>query len=224
LLKYIQESANRKQSIHGVPVSDQINIGQRLNLSLIKDWIEANIPRKAFNDIIEVCFTNEAEYNERMINAYYDRESRCIFLSDKQENEKDCINDIVHELSHALQERYGQHVFMDGELKKEFVSKRMKMASVLHRAGYDEIPRRSYAMVEYSNLLDEYFFNIVGYQKINSLLGATFPSAYACTSLEEYYAEGFEAYYCKENGRSYLKKYCPVLFAKLSTLEKELYK
>ena len=127
-----------------MPVSDQINIGQRLNLSSIKDWIEANIPRKAFNDIIEVCFTNEAEYNERMINAYYDRESRCIFLSDKQENEKDCINDIVHELSHALQERYGQHVFMDGELKKEFVSKRMKMVRSVKKLGRSHLEIQQY--------------------------------------------------------------------------------
>ena len=48
---------------------------------------------------------------------------------------------------------------------------------------------------EYNEDLDDYFVNQVGYKKLRSYINGLFYSPYAATSVREYFARGFEAYF-----------------------------
>ena len=66
---------------------------------------------------------------------------------------------------------------------------------------------------EYDDELDAYFSDVLGYPKMTVIAQGIFYSPYGATSLREYFANGFEAYFYHKD--FYLKKVSPVLFDKL---------
>jgi len=70
---------------------------------------------------------------------------------------------------------------------------------------------------EYSQNFDAYLYHDIGYKLLTSIAGNLFYSPYAATSLKEYFANGFEAfYYHREFDK--LALISPVLFDKLMKL------
>ena len=70
---------------------------------------------------------------------------------------------------------------------------------------------------EYDEKLDRYFSDVIGYPVMTSIVQGIYYSPYGATSLNEYFANGFEAYFYHKD--LYLKKVSPVLFDKLEKLE-----
>ena len=70
---------------------------------------------------------------------------------------------------------------------------------------------------EYDKYFDQYLYKEVGYEKLVSLTMGLFASPYAATSLREYFANGFEAYFIGD--RKGLQNISPVLYNKFSTME-----
>ncbi len=73
---------------------------------------------------------------------------------------------------------------------------------------------------EYDRAIDEFLYRDVGYDALNQICVNIFPSAYACTSVSEYWAKGFEEVFIGDKDN--LKQLCPVLYKKLALLLKEL--
>ena len=46
-----------------------------------------------------------------------------IYLSPEQDNEEDLLDDILHELAHAVEKKNEDLIYRDGRLEREFVMK-----------------------------------------------------------------------------------------------------
>ena len=74
--------------------------------------------------------------------------------------------------------------------------------------------------VQYNEKLDSIFYKDIGYPTMTPIVQGIFYSPYGATSLREYFANAFEAYFYHKDG--YLKKVSPVLYNRIESLEMEV--
>ena len=79
-------------------------------------------------------------------------------------------------------------------------------------------PLNTFLNPEYDEEFDMFLYKTVGYEKLSSMIEGLFISAYAPTSLEEYFATGFLEFYLDSN-HNFLKKTCPQLYKKLIVIQ-----
>ena len=140
-------------------------------------------------------------------------------VAEKDDND-DLIDDIIHEVAHAVEERYGQFLYSDEKIKNEFLLKRSRLKRILEDQGYD-ISNLDFFETEYDEEFDLFLYKEVGYDALRLLVVDLFTAAYSATSLREYFARGFEEYYL--GNLLYLKDISPYIYKKLSLLnEKDL--
>mgnify|MGYP003139469869 CR=1 FL=1 len=176
-----------------------------------------DIPSQYFTEIDYIMFGQFDFLNSRRFNAsYYDG---AIYVSNLQEDNFNVIDDIVHEVGHAVEEKYKNFLFSDGLIEKEFLKKRQLLSLELKKSGFSYVPS-SITSTEYDEVLDQYFYDTIGYPILTSITQNIYYSPYASTSINEYFANGFEAFYYHRD--IYLKTVSPVLFAKLENLEEKI--
>ena len=95
----------------------------------------------------------------------------------------------------------------------EFLGKRRKLYHLLQAEGYEQMPERMYANAEYNEVFDNFLSNVVGYPTLLSLTMGLFCSPYGATSIQEYFANGFEKYFTESP--EYVKSVSPVLYQKV---------
>tara|TARA_Y100000289_G_C3839103_1_gene107589 strand:- start:100 stop:501 length:402 start_codon:yes stop_codon:yes gene_type:complete len=128
----------------------------------------------------------------------------------------DMIEDIIHELSHAIEQKNGASIYGDSNLEREFRAKRQRLEALL-RQNYD-VPADFSITLDYDKNIDMFLYKTVGYDALNQICVNIFPSAYACTSISEYWAKGFEEIFL--GNKDLIKKQCPILYNKLlNTIE-----
>ena len=71
--------------------------------------------------------------------------------------------------------------------------------------------------LDYDAKFDDYLVNQVGYKKLGNYINGLFYSPYAATSVREYFARGFEAYFLFKD-QKYLANISPILYNKIETL------
>ena len=125
-------------------------------------------------------------------------------------------DDIIHEMAHAVEDHNRELIYGDERLMVEFLGKRKRLYSILKSAGYNVI-LEEFLNVNYDEDFDMFLYQDIGYAKLNNLVMGLFPGAYSVTSLNEYFAVGFERFYMKE-GKG-LSKMCPVLIKKIDLLD-----
>ena len=152
----------------------------------------------------------------RDINAYYENDA--IYITNEQEDEMDVIDDIIHEVSHAVEHYNREFIYGDGALQKEFIAKRKRLSSLLSQK-YD-VPGDFNINFEFDRAIDDFLFRDVGYDVLNQISVNIFPSGYAATSMSEYWAKGFEEFFLGDPSK--LQTMCPVLSNRLRVLIKEL--
>ena len=140
-----------------------------------------------------------------------------IYLTNDQDDDKDMIDDIIHEIAHSVEELYGHHIYDDGAIQREFLAKRKRLFQDLSQHDYDPPVEMQYE-TNYIQKIDDYLYKDVTYDAMWHFVGGLFPSPYAATSLREYFARGFEEY-CMDNKKE-LKVLCPALFRKIKSLHK----
>ena len=215
----VRESKNnsRERYIYGnklIYLKDQLPYG--FDLEYVIDTVESLIPTRLVNnvDIIYVGKFPEFENSDTPFNAKY--KDGALYITNNQDNENDMIDDIIHEIAHAVEEQFGEEIYGDGALKDEFEGKRRRLYHILDQEGY-EPDNKKLADSDYNKYLDHYLYNVVGYPTLTSLSMGLFYSPYAITSLREYFANGFENYFLRDN--NYLKRISPVLYNKIVGLE-----
>ena len=217
-LKYIQNK--HKQILES---QDFIVNGVRV---IVKDKIENDVSiidaiekvteliSKKFLKLIDTIYIGNFKFlNDRKINASY--ENGALFISNIQDDLSDLVDDLIHETSHALEEKYQELVYNDGRIQREFLSKRYKLFLELKAYNY-KVNKEDFLNLDYSKDFDFYLYDKIGYERLQFFTLNLFPNVYSITSLREYFASGFETYFLK--GPEELKM-APVLLEKIQDLE-----
>ena len=180
-----------------------------IDIEKIISFLEKRIPDQILN-LIDVYYIGDFDvFKKRNTNAAY--MDGAIYLSNNQDGERDLLDDIVHELGHALIEKDHANIFGDGLIRQEFLSKKQTLKRILRSKGYD-IPK-SFNTTGFSQDVDDFLYKEVGYEALWKIINGLFTSPYAATSLEEYFSTGLEDYYL---GKSLLlKSISPQLYNKM---------
>ena len=191
-------------------------ISDDVDFEFVLNYISSRVPFYLTSNIEMIYVGQFPEMKERDINAFYENDA--IYVTNEQDDEMDMIEDIIHEISHAVEQYNQEYIYGSGALQREFVAKRKRLSALLSQKY--EVPADFNINFEYDRSIDEFLYRDVGYDALNQICVNIFPSAYACTSVSEYWAKGFEELFIGET--SDLKQMCPVLYRTLALLIKEL--
>jgi len=225
MLNYLRESHQRTQAniqdfytstgihvyIKDAPISDDINLDK------IISRVEEVIPTHLLEEVEMIIVGWFEEFEKRAVNAFY--KDAALYISNVQDDEEDMFDDIVHEIAHSLETAYGYEIYGDKELEKEFLRKRKYLHDILWKRGF-KAPLAFFMDPEYNEEFDAFLLKTVGYDKLSALITGVFISAYAPTSLKEYYATGFTEFYLDPN-HTFLQKSSPALYKKILMLQRQ---
>jgi len=195
-----------------------------VSLSSVTKSIEKSVPEIFFHNVDSVYIGHFKEFEENDTNAFYSDGG--LFISNNQTDEADLIDDIIHETAHAVEEEYRGFIY-DDQLEKEFIGKRKRLFDRLtsgrstpsYKFDFD-LTKEDFLRLEYDEDFDKLLYQDLGYSFLNNLTYDLFVSPYGATSLQEYWANGFENYFIGDPMD--VKKISPVLYNKISTLAEEL--
>tara|TARA_Y100000114_G_C11745732_1_gene321451 strand:+ start:885 stop:1565 length:681 start_codon:yes stop_codon:yes gene_type:complete len=217
--EYIIEGMNKSKkklkqyNIYGKPFIFLQQFENKINLDFIKNKIETLTPEHFFDNVdgFFVGYVKEFFKDGREYNAMF--KDGAIYLSPEQDNEADLLDDILHELAHAIEEKNEDEIYGDGRLEREFLAKRKYLYYLLDDDKYDI---DDYDNPDYDYDFDQHLYRNIGYDKLRGMSAELFYSPYAITALREYWANGFENYLLKSRGK--LKEISPVLYQKIDSL------
>ena len=163
----------------------------------------------------QLPYNFDLQYVLDMIENLIPAKDGALYVTNDQDSENDMIDDLIHEIAHAIEEKYGNLIYSDGKIEREFLNKRQSLWELLEREGYDP-PQKKFYNTEYDKYFDHYLYNIVGYPLLENLIVGLFYSPYAITSINEYFANGFENYFLRD--KAYLKNISPALYNKINDI------
>ncbi|MAH46960.1 hypothetical protein CMI37_14115 [Candidatus Pacearchaeota archaeon] len=223
LLKHLQEKQKKLQQKNNFYTPSGLSVyfkepllNDDINVERVVAKIEDTIPDHLRSEIEMIIFGQFDEFEERSLNAFY--KDGALYVSNVQDSEEDLYDDLVHEISHSIEEVYGYEIYADQKVRDEFLRKRKFMHDLLWAKGY-KAPLSFFLETEYNKEFDMFLYEDIGYDVLNQLLVGLFISAYGATSLREYFATGFVEYYI-DPSHEMLKKISPELYKKFSSLEK----
>jgi len=190
-------------------------INEDLDVELVVAKLESILPEHLLSELEMIVVGWFDEFEERNINAFY--KDGILHVSNIQDNEKDMLDDFVHEIAHSIESPYGYEIYEDDKLKIEFLQKRKRLHDKLWALEY-KAPLKWFMETEYNKEFDEFLLETVGYDKLRMICMGLFINAYAPTSLREYFATGFTDFYLYPN-HNFLKKVSPILMDKLLLLQ-----
>jgi len=194
----------------------QSPLSEDIDISKVFEDVNGLLPEHFLN-LVDIVYIGEFDFlKEREINAMYS--DGALYISNVQDDNSDLKDDIVHEIAHAVEEKYGQFLYSDEKIKNEFLLKRSRLKRILEYQGYD-ISNLDFFETEYDEGFDSFLYKEVGYDALQLLAVNLFTAAYSATSLKEYFARGFEEYYL--GNRLYLKDLSPYIYRKLSLLNEK---
>ena len=199
---------SREYYIHNIPVFVFGETEPAVDIPLFCHQIEQMLPRSVLR-YVDVCYISDNPELDGRNAAYNDG---AIYMKLDEPTNDDMIENFVHEVAHAV-ETTDPYSIYDERLQAEFRGKRKKLYHLLKAQGYDQMPLIRYEMLEYNEMFDNFLANVVGYPKLLTLTMGLFCSPYGATSIEEYFANGFEKYFTESPG--YVKSISPVLYQKV---------
>ena len=218
-MKWIKESIKKSKilkdhyKLHDIDVFIKDRFTNNLDFDFCLKQIAIKIPSYLLSGI-DIIYVGQFDFlNKREISALYDEGA--IYITNVQEDEQDIIEDIIHEISHSLEERYSDFIYSDGKMMNEFLGKRKKLYFLL-KAQNQNPPIELQTTIKFDQDIDDYLYKEVGYKLLWNLIIGLFISPYSATDLREYFAVGFE-YYVQGDHKT-VKQMCPTLFARLEEL------
>ena len=202
--------------MNGVDIFIKDPLPANIDAEFVFDYISTRVPFYLLVNIDVVYVGLFPEMVERDINAFYENDA--IYVTNDQEDEMDMIEDIIHEISHAVEKSVGDIIYGDGALQREFMAKRSRLSNLLSQKF--DVPSDFNINFEYDKDIDNFLFKVVGYDILNQVSTNIFLSGYAATSLSEYWAMGFEEMFLGDPQK--IKEMCPVLYNRLALSIKEL--
>lgn len=214
---YIQTKNSQKKMFrtNGIDLEIKDEIPYNIDVEEVLNKVAAIIPINMLSSIKNIKVGNFLVLQDRDLDALY--KNNTIYLTNFQDSNEDMLDDIIHEVAHAVEEKYHSLIYSDNKIKKEFLSKRVQLKRKLEAEGFF-IDNKKYKTVKYDREFDMFLYEKVGYNTLESLTVGIFYSPYAATSLREYFANGFENIFLEEESYQILRKMCPKLFEKLMLL------
>ena len=173
-----------------------------------------SIPKFYIYGLDSIYIGNFDFFKKNNTNARYHNGS--IHVSNEQDDEEDMVDDIIHEIAHHVENTYPFEIYGDGKIQNEFTNKRVLMESILRNQEYP-VGGIDFLELEYSETIDKLLYDEIGYESLEILLSGLFIRPYSATSLNEYFATGFEEYYLGD--RNDLKKISPRLYQKFNDID-----
>ena len=216
MLEYIKKALGNQPDIkkdlhlHSVPVQALQPFTNNIDFASVIAKVESLVPQQLLNNIDVIYVANLKSFNRegRSFNAMY--KDGAIYISPVQDDAKDLIDDIVHEIAHSFEKEYQDLIYGDESLEREFLAKRRTLYYFVDNKNINIL---NYNNAEYNAKFDDYLYHDVGYDKLRAISSGLFYSPYAITSLREYWANGFENYLLGDRER--LKDLSPVLCNKI---------
>mgnify|MGYP003114468455 CR=1 FL=1 len=172
--------------------------------------VEEYTPQRLLRHVEVVYLGNFKELAGR--NATYS--NGAIYMSANEPTNFDMIENFIHEVAHSLETEYGMFIY-DDALLGEFKGKRTRLSHLLKAEGYHINPML-YDFTEYNKKFDNFLANEVGYPTLLSLTMGLFVSPYGATSVQEYFANGFEKYFLDNPRR--VRDVSPILYRKIEEI------
>ena len=171
-----------------------------IDADFIFKYIASILPAYLMTEVDIVYVGQFEDLKKREVNAIF--EDGAIFVTNEQSSEMDLIDDIVHEIAHSIEKKYVDRIYGDGSLEREFKRKRRKLYDTLKQKGKNP-PPELITNIHYSQAVDDYFFRVVGYSVLGqiSAFEKLFTGPYSATSIREYFATGFDQYFCRHQIR-----------------------
>tara|TARA_R100000908_G_scaffold64936_1_gene50712 strand:- start:2324 stop:3010 length:687 start_codon:yes stop_codon:yes gene_type:complete len=220
LINYLNESLGSKNiskgsfiKVSGIEVYVADEKAQNVDIYTILDTVSSLIPYYLMSEFDYVSIGHIPEFEERQINAL--TKDGVIYITSDQDDVEDAVDDIIHEIAHTLEGKYGYEIYADGNLEREFLSKREALYNILTSHGI-QCDRHLFANPEYSKEFDNFLYEDIGYPRLVNLSMGLFMTPYGITSIREYWAEGFENYFLEQ--KAILKKFCPIVFTKIEEI------
>jgi hypothetical protein len=185
-----------------------------INLHKVLKKIELSIPEFYIYGLDSIYVGDFDFFKKNDTNARYHNGS--IHVSNSQDDEEDMVDDIIHEIAHHVENMYMFEIYGDGKIENEFINKRVLTESILRNRDYPT-GGVDFLNLEYSDSMDQFLHKEIGYESLEILLSGIFIRPYSATSLNEYFATGFEEYYLGD--RRDLKNVSPKLYNKFSEID-----
>lgn len=186
-----------------------------IDLDMVLDDVSSKVPHEFLQLVDYIIIGQFKELLSRSVNAAY--MDGAIYATNDQTNEEDLIDDIIHEIAHAVEEKHFMEIYSDKYVEKEFLGKRERLFHLLEQEKI-ESSYQDFLDPEYSEEFDSFLYFEVGYPLLSAVSVNLFYSPYAITSLREYFANGFEAYF-NNRDRNRIMSLSPILFDKLEKLD-----
>lgn len=196
--------------IYNIPVFVTHKLDENIDLPLFCQEVEDYLPVSLLQNVEVVYIGEFTELKNR--NAAYAHGA--IYMTSKEPTNFDMLENFIHETAHALEDSYGPQIY-DDNLVSEFRGKRKRLSHLLSAEGY-RINPVLYSFTEYNKKFDNFLANEVGYPTLLTLTIGLFCSPYGATSIQEYFANGFEKYFL-ESPRM-VKDISPVLYEKIEEI------
>jgi len=209
---WIKESAKKGRklkdmyNLSGVDVYIKDKLPDYVDADFVFNYISARVPFHLARNVDIIYVGQFPRMEEKEINAYY--QDGAIYVTNDQDEDMDMIDDIVHELAHSVERNNANLVYGSGALQREFKAKRRNLYTLI-KDMYD-IPQGFLSDIEFSEEIDNFLYKTIGYDILNQMVANIFVSGYAATSVNEYFARGFEEYFIGD--KELLKKLSPVLY------------
>ena len=213
---YIKSKNSNKFFIGRIKVEIKTPI-EKISNAVIKKTITNTldrIPEHLLRNINTINVGVFEALKSRELQALYKNSN--IFLNNEYQDPYDMVDDLVHEVAHSVEEIYYKEIYEDKIVKKEFLEKRKQLWQTLKDKGI-ELELLSFLNHKYDEKFDLMIYKKIGYPVLATLASNIFYSPYAATSLSEYFANGFEAFFMKEDIKR-LKKVSPKLYIKIINL------
>ena len=172
------------------------------------------VPKKLLGNIKGINIGSHRELEKRELQALY--KDSTIYVTNIQKSNEDLLDDLVHEVAHSVEEMYSDHIYGDKRLESEFLTKRKELWRLIRDRGF-KMELNKFLDPLYSKEFDLFLYKGVGYPLLAAISSNIFYSPYAATSLREYFANGFESFFLKEETYR-LKKISPILYQKIQNL------
>lgn len=192
---------------------DDMNLSFPLFRALQK--LEKVLSEEYFYEIDAIIFGDFREFKERDIRAFY--KDGAIYVTSEQNSIGQLLRDIVHEVGHSIEKRFGVDIYADGELEEEFISKRIKLFNILRGTKYEQ-SLNDIMHIRFSKEFDNLLYREIGYDNLHVMTSNIFLSPYSITSIREYFATGFEFHHLFSRDGD-LAEMSPVLLKKIMMVE-----
>jgi hypothetical protein len=179
-----------------VPIRIHDEFLKPIDLDSVIYKIESIIPDRFVADIESIFVGDYSFLVDKQMNAMF--HDNVMYISNNQSSEEDLLDDIVHEIAHAVEFTHFDEIYNNSSIEHEFKRKKMILSDYLEYNGII-VPDFFEDEVKFSQRVDDFLYREVGYDNLNELIIGLFLNPYSITSLREYWAVGFEYFFLQSS-------------------------